>query len=578
MTGRAWWVGLVASLALGLVGPSAAGEAEGAEGAEESVEADGGSVGSEAMYEFLVAEIAAQRGDVEGALAVFHRLARELKDPQIARRAVETAIRARAFGPALDAATLLLELDPESTLAREIMAALLANESDLAKARDTLGRVIEKTPNRGSIVMQLSHLLGKFPDKAAVLETTRAVTAPYDTLPEARYAVGVAALIAGNVELAALEANAALELKPSWEQAAILKAQVLRKSAPGEVIAFYQDFVVEHPGSQEVRMQLGRELAAERKLAEAREQFREVDRRARNDSQAAYAIGLLSLQLDDFTEAQVAFTRALKQGYRDPTSIYLGLGQASEGLKRYEEAIGWYQKVEAGDWVRAQLKIATLIARQQGVAAGRDYLHRIEPRTSDDSIQMIQVEAQLLRDAKAWNDTYEMLTKAVARFPDSFELLYDRAMAAERIDRLDVLEADLRRVIKMKPDYAHAYNALGYTLAEKTDRLAEAKDLIEKAHKLSPDDPFIVDSLGWVHYRLGMVQEALKHLQSAYNARPDPEIAAHLGEVLWKSGQRDAAQKVWRAALTENPNHETLIAVMQKFRPSPLAAEPARAR
>jgi tetratricopeptide (TPR) repeat protein len=125
----------------------------------------------------------------------------------------------------------------------------------------------------------------------------------------------------------------------------------------------------------------------------------------------------------------------------------------------------------------------------------------------------------------------------------------------------------LRRVIKMKPDYAHAYNALGYTLAEKTDRLVEAKDLIEKAHRLSPDDPFIVDSLGWVHYRMGEVEEALKHLHSAYNARPDPEIAAHLGEVLWKSGQRDEAQKIWRAALSENPNHETLLAVMQKYRP-----------
>jgi len=314
-------------------------------------------------------------------------------------------------------------------------------------------------------------------------------------------------------------------------------------------------------------MQLGRELAAERKLAEAREQFREVEKRAKNDPQAAYATGLLSLQLEDFNEAQQAFTRALKNSYREPAAIYLGMGQAAEGLKRYEEAIGWYQKVDSADWVRAQLKIATLIARQQGLAAGREYLQKIDPRSTEDSIQMIQVEAQLLRDAKEWRETYDMLSKAVARFPDSFELLYDRAMAAERIDKLDVLETDLKRVIKMKPDYAHAYNALGYTLAEKTNRLAEAKDLIEKAYKLSPDDPFIMDSLGWVHYRLGHVEEALKHLHTAYNARPDPEIAAHLGEVLWRSGQRDEAQKIWRAALSENPNHETLLAVMQKYRP-----------
>jgi len=558
---RTWWAALVAALALGVVGPSVADETD------DAIEVDGASANSEAMYEFLVAEIAAQRGDTEGALALFHRLARELKDPQVARRAVETAIRARAFGPALESASLLLELDPDSTLAREIMAALLANDGDIAKAKTTLEAMLSKNPNRGPIVMQLSGLLNKFPDKVAVLETTRALCEPYLASPEAHYAIGVSALVAGKVDVARKEADAALAIKPSWEQGAILKAQVLRKAAPADVLPFYQDFVAANPNSQDVRMQLGRELAAERKLGEAREQFRAAEKLAKNDAQAAYAIGLLSLQLEDYLEAQVAFSRALKLNYREPTSIYLGMGQAAEGLKRYEEAIGWYQKVDAGDWVRAQLKIATLIARQQGLTAGRDYLQRIEARTQEDSIQMIQVEAQLLRDAKAWGETYEMLTKAVAKYPESFELLYDRAMAAERIDKLDVLEADLRRVIRMKPDYAHAYNALGYTLADRTTRLSEAKELIEKAFKLSPDDPFILDSLGWVNFRMGRMQDAIKHLQTAYGQRPDPEIAAHYGEVLWSAGNRDEARKVWNAALSENPNHETLLAVMAKHQP-----------
>ena len=560
---RTWFAAMVAALALGVVGPSAADDST----TDDPVDQDGGSASSEAVYEFLVAEMAAQRGDTEGALALFHRLARELKDPQIARRAVETAIRARAFGPALESASLLLELDPESTLAREIMAALLANEGDLAKAKGTLEPLLSKNPNRGPIVMQLSALLQKFQDKGAVLATTQALCQPYLNSPEAHYAIGVSALVAGNVELARQEADAALAIKPSWEQGAILKAQVLRKAAPGDVLPFYQQFVTANPNSQDVRMQLGRELAAERKLGEAREQFRAAEKLAKNDAQAAYAIGLLSLQLEDFLEAQVAFSRALKNGYREPTSIYLGMGQAAEGLKRYEEASGWYQTVEAGDWVRAQPKIATLIARQQGLAAGRNYLQRIEARSEEDSIQMVQVEAQLLREAKAWNDTYDMLTKALVKYPESYELRYDRAMAAERVDKLEVMESDLRRVIKMKPDYAHAYNALGYTLADRTTRLSEAKDLIEKAYKLSPDDPFILDSLGWVNFRMGRMQEAIKHLQTAYGQRPDPEIAAHYGEVLWTAGNRDEARKVWNAALSENPNHETLLAVMAKHQP-----------
>ena len=565
MVSKLWWAGLAAALA---AGSAQAGANEGvAEKPPAAAAIEEGWTSSEAVFDFLVAEVAAQRGDLEGALRIYHRLARELRDPQVARRAIELAVRIRAFPAALQSAVLLLELDPDSGLAREIIAATIANGSDIAKARETLAGLLEKSRNRGAVMMQLSHLFSKFPDKAKVLEHVRGIAEGYAHMPESHYAVGVAELLAGNLEAAATQADKALELKPEWEQGAILKAQVLRKQAPQQIIGFYQDFVARHPRSVEVRMQLGRELAGERKTAEAREQFREAERIAEGDPQPAYAVGLLSLQLEEHAEAQAAFTRSLKRGYRETAAIYLGMGQAAEGLKRYDEAIGWYQKVDSGDWVRAQLKIATLMARQQGLAAGREYLQRIEPRSGEDRVQIIQVEAQLLRDAKAWRETYDMLTKAVAEHPDSFELLYDRAMAAERVDRIDVLEADLRRVIKMKPDYAHAYNALGYTLADRTSRLQEARELIEKAHKLSPEDPFILDSLGWVHYRAGNTEEALRYLQAAYSARPDPEIAAHLGEVLWRAGRPDEAQKIWRAALNENPNHETLLAVIQKYRP-----------
>jgi len=558
MAFRKRWMGMLAALAISVAGHAVAQDAN--EPATDETAAK-----SDAMFEYLVAEFAAQRGDTDGALAIYERLARELHDPAIAKRAVETAIKAREFGPALQDATLLLELDPESALAREILAALLANGGDLHKAQGHVTDVLAKSNDRGPILMQLSHLFGKFPDKAAVLESTRAVTAPYEDMAEARYANGVAALIAGKNDLAASEADAAMDAKPGFEPGAILKAQVLRRSDPSKVVPFYEQFVESHPDSVEVRMQLGRELAADRKLAEAREQFRAVEHIAKDDAQAVYAIGLLSLQLEDYGDAQTAFTKALKLNYHEPAAIYLGMGQAAEGLKHYDEAIEWYKRVDSGDWVRAQLKIATLVAKQQGLKAGREYLGKIEPRSTEDRIQIIQVEAQLLRDAKQWQETYDMLSKAVAKYPDSYELLYDRAMAAERIDKLDVMEADLKHVIAMKPDYAHAYNALGYTLAEKTDRLKEAKQLIDKAYKLMPDDPFIEDSMGWVEYRMGHVQEALKQLQLAYSTRPDPEIAAHLGEVLWKSGQHDRARKVWETALSENPNHESLLAVIQKY-------------
>ncbi len=560
MTGARWWIPAAAAVFVGLAGPAWSEEPG------DTVVVEEGPVDTDAIFEFLVAEVAAQRGDTDGAIAVYTRLARETKDPAIAKRAVETAIRARAFGPAMESSMLLLELDPESALAREIMAALLSNEGGLDKARDTLAGLLAKSENRGPALIQLTQLLGKFPDKVAVLETVRQLTVPYP-IAESRYAVGVAALIAGQPEVAGTEADAALKMRPGWEQAAILKAQVIRRTTPDQVIPFYVSFVAANPDAKDVRMQLGREFAADHKIAEARDQFAEVEKRSKNDSQASYAVGLLSLQLEDYAAAQAAFDRALKENYREPTAVYLGLGQAAEGLKQYDEAIGWYQKVESSDWIRAQLKVATLITRTKGLPAGREYLHNIDAHTTDDRIQVIQVEAQLLRDAKEWQLTYEMLTKAVDEYPDSYELLYDRAMAAERVDKLDVLESDLRKVIQMKPDYAHAYNALGYTLADRTNRLSEAKELIDKAYKLAPDDPFILDSLGWVYFRLGNNPEALKYLQIAYTSRSDPEIAAHLGEVLWTSGKHDEAKKVWHDALVENPAHEALLAAMQKHQP-----------
>lgn len=519
------------------------------------------------MAEFLTAEVAAQRGETDEAVATMSRLARELRDPQIARRTVEIAIRSRAMEPALEMSMLLVELEPESTLGRDLVASILASRGDVAKARETLSTFLKSSPDKALLFTQLAYFLGKYPDKAATLEATRALAAEFPGLPEARYAVGVAALIAGQNELAKAESLAVLMLKPGWQQGAILHAQVLRKESPTEAIAFYQSFVERYPDSREVRLQLAREYAGARRNAEARREFKAVEKMGGSDPQVPYAIGLLSLQLEDADDAEASFRRALGLGHPDPGAVYLGLGQAAELAKRTDEALDWYGKVDAGDRVRAQMRIASLIAKRDGLDKGRAYLQGVEARTQDERIQMIQVEAQLLRDAKAWQDTYDVLTRAVEKFPDSFELLYDRAMAAERVDRLDVLESDLRRVIEMKPDYAHAYNALGYTLADRTDRIDEAYELIAKALKLSPEDPFILDSLGWVQYRRGNLEDALKSLRLAYDTRPDPEIAAHLGEVLWKLGRKDEASKVWKSALVEHPGHETLLAVIQKFQP-----------
>jgi tetratricopeptide (TPR) repeat protein len=238
----------------------------------------------------------------------------------------------------------------------------------------------------------------------------------------------------------------------------------------------------------------------------------------------------------------------------------------SEERKQPDEALRWYKSVSGGEqYIPAQGRIAGILAKQGQLADARSLLHSIQPQTIQQRVQLAQAEAAILRDANAYKDAFDLLADALTKLPNVPDLLYDYAMAAEKVDRLDVLETSLRKLIELRPDHAHAYNALGYTLADRTDRLQEAHDLIGQALKLAPDDPFIQDSMGWVLYRLGRLDEGRAYLERAFKHRPDPEIAAHLGEVLWAQGQRDEAARIWRSTLQEHPGNETLQAVIKKY-------------
>jgi tetratricopeptide (TPR) repeat protein len=242
------------------------------------------------------------------------------------------------------------------------------------------------------------------------------------------------------------------------------------------------------------------------------------------------------------------------------------LGQVNEERKRYDEAAKWYLSVEEGEqYVLAHARYAFMLAKQDKLAEARAHLQNLVPQNDAQRVQIMQSEAQMMREAKDYKESFEILRKALEVQPDQPELLYDVALAAEKIDRIDIVETNLRRLIVLKPDHAQAYNALGYTLADRTDRLTEARDYIDKALKLSPEDPFILDSMGWVEYRLGHVAQGLQYLERAFQQRPDPEIAAHLGEVMWAKGDKPGAEKVWRDALRDNPENDELQKVIKKY-------------
>ncbi|MCY7388337.1 MAG: tetratricopeptide repeat protein [Burkholderiales bacterium] len=531
---------------------------------------DGGFT-DQMLYQYLISEIAGQRGRSGLALRGMLDLAQRTRDPRLARRAVEIAFQARQTDAALEATTLWLEFEPESSVARQALTAITSNQGSLEATKLNLVRLLAQPKRTAGVLMQLSALLSRFPDKLAVAATVRELAIPHLKLPEAHFAIAQASMLAKDSEAALAAVNGAERQRPGWTQAAILKSQILRDTSDENAGGFLKEFLAAYPAAADVRVTYARFLASQKGYLQAREEFRIAMKSKPEDAEIPYAIGLLSQQVEDYADAESQFKRVIDLKPRDASPVFFNLGTIAEAKKQTAEAIDWYAKVRGGDYfVTAQLKIASILAKRDGMLSGRKFLQDAQAAQSDSPetrIQLILAEAQLLRDAKAFNEAFDALSAAILKNPDTADLFYDRAMVAEKIEKFDVLESDLRKVIELKPDHAQAYNALGYTLAERNKRLDEAYDLIKKALSLSPEDAYIQDSLGWVQFRIGRVDEALATLKKAYQTRRDPEIAAHLGEVLWAKGEQAEALKLWQTALLENPDNDLLKTVIGKFKP-----------
>lgn len=522
---------------------------------------------SQLLYQFLVAEIAGQRGDLGIATEAYLDLAKVTRDPRIAKRATEVALYAQQAAAARSAASLWLDVQPDSLSAQKSLTALLVNDGKLNEARPLLEKLISaEGDNAGAGFMHLDVLLARQKDKMAALALVKSLAQPYPSLAEAHFAIAQAAANAARYGEALDEIKVAARLKPGWEPAALFQFQLMGRDAKADGLAFLQGFLKRYPDAKEVRLVYARQLVSLNQFAAARDEFQRLEKEVPGNPEIGMAIGLLSLQLNDLDVAEAAFQRVLQGGYADAGAAQIYLGQIAEARKQYDQAGKWYQAVVAGrHYIRAQIRYAGLLAKQGKPDQARAYLRNLKAEGETDKLQLIEAEAQLLRDAKDYAGVYALLSSALATRPDSPELLYDHAMAAERVNKLDVLEKDLRRLIRIKPDHAQAYNALGYTLADRTTRLAEAVLLLDQALKLSPNDAFILDSMGWAQYRQGNLDKALDYLRRAFAQRKDPEIAAHLGEVLWVKGSSAEARKLWQAALEGNPQNQALLDVMQKF-------------
>lgn len=523
---------------------------------------------AELLFDFLQGEIALQRDQPSAAAESFIRMARETRDPRIAEHATDIALRARHFDEAQEAIDLWATLEPDSIQAHQAAVALFVATNQLDKVRSHIERLLVLEPeNVDKAFMQLNKLFSHHPDKGAVLKLIRRLAAPYPDLPEAHFAVSQAAWVADQFKFASEAMNQALKLRPGWEMAAIHQGQILQKIDKDKALSFYSQYLDQFPRANDMRIAYIRMLMEEKEFDQGREQFQKLEQANPANPDIALAIGLLSAELDDLGNAEKYFKRALQLGFEDANTIHFNLGRIYELSQQDAKAMDAYRNVTSGDrYLPAHVRYAFLLAKQDGVAAARRYLKTIQVSDEHQRTQLLISEAQLLRDNNDFRGAYDLLDAYLRKYPDQVELLYDRALMADKIGKPDVLERDLRRLIQLRPDNAHAYNALGYSLAERGEQLPEALVLIQKAIELSPEDPYILDSLGWVYYRMGNPRKGIKYIKLAFDTRSDPEIAAHYGELLWVSGAKQDAEKIWQSALDTHPENELLLDTIRRFR------------
>ena len=521
------------------------------------------------LYELLLGEIALQRGDYALAAKTYLELARQTGDPRVARRAVEVASQGKLPELALEAAKTWHEIEPQSPAALQMVAALLIATKRVDESEPYLEKLLSAQgvdPERG--FLQLNRLLASNPDKAANLRVVRQLAAKYSTLAPAHLAVAQAASAAGDDAAAIAAARRAAEIRPDWEAPAVTEAAVLQKKSTADAAKRLGDFVEKNPKSREGRLNYARALILDKRVPEARKQFETLLAANPGNNELIYTVGLIAFQLKDYSVAEENMKKLVSSPTnRDPDQARYVLGQIAEEQKQWPRAIEWYNQIKDGEQaLPARLRTANAMAKQGKVDAAIDYLHKVSDDFPDQQVQVTVAEAQLMRDANRNKEAYELLGTALKDEPDQPELLYDYALTAERLEKFDVLEENLRKLIEVRPDHAHAYNALGYSFADRNTRLKEARTLIEKALELAPDDFFIMDSLGWVQYREGNLKGAATTLRHAYNGRPDAEIGAHLGEVLWVMGERNEANRVWQESLKTAPDNETLQKTIKRLR------------
>ncbi len=522
---------------------------------------------AELLFRLMTAEVAGQRGNLDVAVQQYNKAALLSNDPKIAERATQIAIFSRDNDSALKIAEHWVTIDPENPEVHQVLGSMNLRQGNIDSAIIHFEKVLKSTKtNEKQGFLLITSLLSKERDKTSALEVMKRLVEPRQQNPNAQFAYGQLAALVGELDIAVLALNRVIELKPLWTKAHILRSNILfRQKKEIKALSLLVEALEENPSNTDLRMYYARKLVDDKRLNDAKKQFELVLDDQDDNVDATFAVALLALRSGDLDDAETNFLKLVERHKREDEANYY-LGQIAEYRENFSEARRWYSVIESGHYfIDAKIKLALIMAREDGVPAARKFLQDIQTQSVEHELRILVAEGEILRSKKMYSDAFDHYTESLASLPDNTQLLYARALMADKLNRLDVAEDDLKNILAKEPNNAQALNALGYTLADRTDRYAEALEYIQRAHRLRPNDAAIKDSLGWIQYRLGNTEEAIKYLKEAFKLMKDPEIAAHLGEVLWVMGERESAKELWDEALKATPDHELLRHVIERF-------------
>ncbi len=535
---------------------------------------------NELLYQILSADIAEQRGLDIYAYETMLDVAKETKDPRLARRAAEIAVSQRKAEEALRAVRLWHRLAPESEEAEKYLFGFLVLDNRLDEVKEIFAtKLADTTSNeeRVSLFFQLQQVLAGTKDKSDAFAVMEDVLSPYLNMPEAHVSLAVSALLKKDSVRAQEEAKKALVLKPDSEMAVLTYAQAVSNTTEASAILY--GFLEKYPESREVRISLARLLVGQKQYDRARHEFEILLKSDSNDLTALYSLGLLAIQQNDYTAADTYFQSYLEnagkeqktaeQKQHETTQVLFLLSQIAEERHQYDKALQWLSQITLDDddevTLGVEIRRAQIYAKKGDIKRARAIIAELEKQNPYERERLLLTEAQILKEVGKPQEALTVLKAGLDEFPDNTSILYDYALTAENLGQYELMEDLLRRIITLDSRHQQAYNALGYSLADRNIRLDEAYTLIDKALKLAPDDPYITDSMGWVLFRQGKLEKAEQYLRRAYAVRADNEIAVHLAEVLWVKGERQEAKSLLWQVRKNDPESKLLQETLSRL-------------